>query len=105
MQWLEKFLKRKRWRKVIERDTRPREWGAGEVDLLVWDEPRQMLWVIEIKEHRLATLGSRPLLEEPQRRRLQRSRAYYRSLYPYPVGLGLLWRDPDSERLEFLENP
>lgn len=105
-QWLTTYLQKQRWQMVIERDTRPRRWGGGEVDLLAWDSGRRMLWMIEIKEHRADFLGSRPLITEGQKQRLHKSRAFYRSLYPgYVIGFGLLWRDPVSGRLEFLENP
>jgi hypothetical protein len=103
---LEEYLDKRGWQKVLERDLRPRKWGAGEVDLLVWDSMRKMLWLIEIKEHRWAFLGERSLISEVQVGRLRRSLSFYRGLYPgYVIGFGLLWRDPDTERLEFLENP
>ncbi len=106
MNWLDDCLIKFHWQKILEKDTRPRKWGAGEVDLLVWDKRRRMLWVIEIKEHSAQKLGSRPLLAAGQRMRLYKSRAFYRSLYPgYAIGLALLWRDPVSGALEFLENP
>lgn len=106
MMWLDKYLKQQNWQKILERDTRPRAWGAGEVDLLAWDMARRLLWVVEIKEHRESALGMRLLLTDEQRRRLHRARAFYRSIYPgYAIAFGLLWRDPASGRLEFLENP
>lgn len=106
MQWLEVYLKKSNMIKIAEKDTRPRKWNAGEVDLLAWDRRRAILWVIEIKEHRKSSLGYRELLSEAQKKRLMLACGFYRSLYPHKkVGFALLWRDPETSRLEFLENP
>lgn len=104
--WLADYARERGWRVLGVEDRAPRAWGAGEVDLLVWDARWPGLWVIEIKVHRLATLGARPLVTTTQLVRLRRACAYYRAQYRgCRVALALLWRDPESGRLEFLENP
>lgn len=89
--------------RLVARNLRAaREWGGGEIDLLMENE--EGLWIIEVKSSPAAGLGIRPLLGAVQRARLRRAASWLRADRGVLVRCVLAWFDPEKQSLEIVEN-
>ena len=79
-----------------------RKWQAGEVDILAKRTALE-LWLIEVKCHQAKDFA---LLGAAQLSRLRRSARLLKAEVPgFNVRIALLWVEPKSEKIEWLENP